>query len=113
VKLLFVENHEVFRQVVTAQFLSDLEVLPVARIVDARGALARERFDCVLVDYNLDDGKGTELVRWCRALGMGVPIIGVSSDEEGNALLLSAGANDLCPKASFRQLRAVIARHVG
>ena len=108
--ILYVENHDVFRRVVTTQFLADLEVRTAASIEGAKALLANEAFDCVLVDYDLDDGKGAELVRWCRASGVDVPIIGVSSHEDGNAALLDAGADDICPKARFRELRAMIDR---
>ena len=47
----------------------------------ARQALADQSFDVLLVDYDLDDGKGDELVKELRASAKAVTVIGVSSHD--------------------------------
>ena len=61
-------------------------------LVAAPQALRDGRFNLLLVDYNLDDGKGDERVRELTAPGRTILVIGVSSHDEGNAALLRAGA---------------------
>jgi CheY-like chemotaxis protein len=60
-RILFVENHQVFAHTVIEQFLSNHEVVLVATVAEAKQALTTS-FDVVLVDYDLPDGKGTEVV---------------------------------------------------
>ena len=42
----------------------------------------RRHVDILLVDYRLPDGRGTELVRELRRLGMGVPAVLMTANEE-------------------------------
>jgi DNA-binding response OmpR family regulator len=106
--ILYVENHAVFAENVKKQFLSSHLVTVVPSMSAARQAIFKATFDLLLVDYDLDDGKGDELVRDLRASGSDIPIIGVSSHEEGNAALIEAGANTICSKMEFDQIQLVI-----
>ena len=108
VKVLFVENHQVFAETVIEQFLTDHEVVLVPTVAEAKGVMAQS-FDVVLVDYDLPDGKGTEVVRALRAMHFRGNIVAVSSREEGNAELRAAGAKDTCSKRDFRAIAAAIA----
>ena len=108
VRLLFVENDAVFGRVVVQEFLAEHDVTIVATIADAL-RVVDEPFDAVLVDYDLDDGKGTAVVNALRRRGFGGRIIGVSSHDPGNAALVAAGADDACSKMRFDE----IGRHLG
>src|ERR1700722_10908272 len=96
--ILYVENHSVFAENAKRQFLSHPSVLIVPSIAAARQALQTQTFDLLLVDYDLDDGKGDELIRFVRGFSSRPLIIGVSSHEEGNKALLSSGAAVTCSK---------------
>lgn len=61
--ILFAENHTVFAKTVIAQFLAAHEVSVAPSLADARRRLSERFFDVLLIDYDLDDGKGDELVR--------------------------------------------------
>ena len=61
-----------------------------------------------LVDFDLDDGKGDDLVRELCASGCRTIIIGVSSHEQGNGALIRAGATAVCSKMQFDQIQTVI-----
>lgn len=104
-KILFVENHAIFARQVTACFLSAHEVTIVSTLADARRRLNVDTFDVVLVDYDLDDGKGEQLIREMRGAGRTVRIIGVSAREDGNAALLRAGADATCSKMNFDRIQ--------
>lgn len=107
-RILMVEDHQRFAQAVIAEFLEDHDVIIAAGVNAAREQLAGERFEVVLVDYDLPDGKGDEVVRWMRANDLDVPVVAVSSHEFGNTQLRQAGANAVCSKMKFRQLPAIL-----
>jgi len=109
-KVLFLENHEVFAKAVVSQFLAKHDVRIVASLAEARDALDAETFEVALVDFDLDDGKGVELVRKVREIGMQMKIIAVSSHEYGNSALVEAGADAVCAKLDFDQIDDVIAK---
>src|ERR1051325_5279729 len=108
--ILFVENHGVFAATVIRQFLSQHSVTVAASLSDARRRLADAAFDLLLVDYDLDDGKGDELVKELHASGSAVKVVGVSSHDEGNTALLQAGAVAVCSKTEFDRIQEVIDR---
>lgn len=108
VNILYLENHAVFAQQVVQQFLSAHRVTVVPSLLAARSAIASGGFDLVLSDYDLDDGKGEEFVRECRATQPRLPIIAVSSHDEGNAALVAAGASAVCGKMQFDRIQQVI-----
>lgn len=107
-KILFVENHAVFAANVVREFLSRHTVTVVPSIAAARQARGAGSFDVVLIDYDLDDGKGEAFVRELRADGDRIVIVGVSSHDEGNAALRRAGASAICSKMQFDQIESVL-----
>jgi len=109
-KILFVENHQLFAETVVAQFLARDAVTIVANVFEAFDLIRTGRFDAVLVDYDLDDFKGDAFVRRLRSSGSTIPIVAVSARETGNAVLVAAGADAVCHKADFRSIRRVLER---
>src|SRR6266481_4518254 len=107
-RIIYVENHAVFAANVIRQFLSRHSVTVAPSLSAARQALEVGHFDLLLVDYDLDDGKGDELVRELNTTGKAVAVIGVSSHEEGNTALLRAGAVAVCSKMQFDRIQSVI-----
>jgi DNA-binding response OmpR family regulator len=107
-RILFVDNHPEFTATVIASFLREHEVVVVPTIAGAKERLAASAFDVLLVDYDLDDGKGDELVRWLRGTDSGARIIAVSARDRGNEALVAAGANRVCPKIGFARIQAVL-----
>ncbi|MBK9973165.1 MAG: response regulator [Planctomycetes bacterium] len=107
-RILFVENHEVFSALVARKFLGEHEVRIVATLREARASLAESEFDLVLLDDQLDDGRGEELALELRAQGTHPTIIGVSAYEDLNAALVRAGADAACGKLQFSQIEALI-----
>lgn len=106
-RILFVENQAVFARTVAEQFLSSHEVVVVPSLAAARAALA-DRFDAVLVDFDLDDGKGDTLVAELVAAGFGGRIVAVSGRPAGNEALLAAGAHVAWPKSSMSRIALVL-----
>ncbi len=104
-RILFVENHPVFAHLATQQYLHGHQVTQALTLDEARAHLKQTHFDAVLVDFDLDDGKGDELVRELRDVAR---IIAISAHEAGNAALLAAGAHACCPKARFQDIAAFL-----
>jgi len=109
-KILYVENHAVFARQVTEQFLSKHEVTIVPSLSQARKILSEGTFDLALVDYDLDDGKGVEIIKEIRKKWPALGIIGVSSHEEGNQAMLKEGASAVCSKMNFDKIETIIER---
>jgi DNA-binding response OmpR family regulator len=107
-KILFIENHSIFAQQAIIHFLSAHQVTIVPSLSMARSSLAANQFDLLLVDYDLDDGKGEELVRELREAGNKIRIVEVSAREEGNAALLHAGVDAICSKMEFNRIQELI-----
>jgi DNA-binding response OmpR family regulator len=106
-ELLWVENHPQFTRF-ARPFLAGYAVTVVPSLAAARAALGKARFDVVLVDFDLDDGKGAELVREL-ASRVGRPVIvATSSHTDGNAALLHAGADAVCGKLDFARIPGLL-----
>ena len=108
-RILFVDNHPEFTATVVEKFLREHVVLVVPTIAAAKEQLETGTFDVVLVDYDLDDGKGDELVRWLRARRTSAKLIAVSARDRGNEALRAAGVDDVCPKLEFSRLQGLLA----
>jgi DNA-binding response OmpR family regulator len=107
-RILFVENHPVFAKTVITQFLPEHQIIIAPSLTAARLALEQNQFDLLLVDYDLDDGKGDELVEEIRGSRSELKVIGVSAHAEGNSALLEAGADAVCGKMDFDHIDDII-----
>ena len=103
-KILFVENQCVFAATVIRQFLSQHLITVATNLFAARRALADASFDSVLVDYDLDDGSGDELVKESKASDGMVKVVGVSARDEGNTALLRVGSDSVWSKMEFDRI---------
>jgi DNA-binding response OmpR family regulator len=107
-RILFVENHEPFSSIVRKKFLAAYEVQVVKTLAEARVALTAESWDVVLIDHDLDDGKGVVLVKELEGKPARPFIIGVSAYDDLNRDLLNAGADAACGKLQFSQIEEVL-----
>jgi CheY-like chemotaxis protein len=109
-QVLYVENHARFAKITVGQFLASHQVTVVPSVVAARQALAQSTFDVVLVDYDLDDGKGDEIVKEIKSQFPHLLIVAVSSHQVGNDALVAAGADAVCSKMQFSNIETVFAQ---
>ena len=107
-QILYVENHAVFAAHVRSQFLPQHDVCIVPSLEAARQFLISQVFDLVLLDYDLDDGKGAELLIDLAKLPSRPYVIAVSAHDLGNMALLKAGANEICGKLHFSKIAGVV-----
>ena len=108
--ILWIENHTEFARLAIRQFLAGHTVTVVPSLAATHAVLAVSRFDVLLVDFDLDDGKGTDLVRSLQDSPRRLPIVATSAHEEGNRALLAEGADAVCSKLAFAEIRHVIQR---
>lgn len=107
--ILWVENHLRFSQIAVKNFLASHAVTVAPSLVAARRCSSEAEFDLVMLDYDLDDGKGAELVHEIVNGPSGLPLIATSSHLAGNQALPNAGANAVCSKMDFANIEQVIA----
>jgi two-component system phosphate regulon response regulator PhoB len=93
----------------------DIDLVP--GISDARQLLAEGRYDLVLLDLNLPDGNGLDLLRDLRKdLGTGVPVLVLSGLRQEEVVVrgLELGADDYVTKPfSPPELLARVSRCLG
>jgi DNA-binding NarL/FixJ family response regulator len=99
-----------------------LDQEPGLEVVDQASALAECRddilddVDVAVVDLNLPDGDGVELVRWIRAFAphVSVLVLTISMEPERHAMALEAGAEEVISKAaSIEDILAAVWRLAG
>jgi signal transduction histidine kinase len=121
-KLLLVDDDDLDRLAVKRALLQagvDAQVVEHAGRDPALAALQNERFDCVLLDYQLPGSNGIETLTAIRAAGHRVPVVALTGqgDEELAVALMKAGAADylnknaLAPERLERSLRYAMALH--
>ncbi len=121
-KLLLVEDDELDRRAVKralAQAGVDAVIEEESGRDRALTALNNQRFDCVLLDYQLPGSNGIETLSAIRAAGHRVPVVALTGqgDEELAVALMKAGAADylnknaLAPERLERSLRYAMALH--
>ena len=110
VKVLLIENHQVFARTVVDLFLKNHSVTVVPTVMEALDTHRAAVFDVVLLDYDLDDFKGDVFLKRVRARGDTIPVVAISAKPDGNAALLAAGANTVCQKADFHAIAKILDR---
>ena len=102
-KILLVEDNSEdaeFLRVCLAQRNHSVTLTRASLINDAVTALEKERFDVVLLDLNLPDGRGVECVERLRAADDLIPIVVLSGqgDEDFAVEILNRGVQDYLVK---------------
>lgn len=109
-RILLVEDDAALaRGIALALDAHERTVTAAQTAAEARRAVAAERFDLVLLDINLPDASGLELLRDWRANGDQTPVILLTANdmEMDEVVGLEAGANDYITKPfSLAVLRA-------
>jgi DNA-binding NtrC family response regulator len=107
-KILYLENHPHFSKMVIKEFLSEYSVILTANVSEAKEFVRGQIFDLALVDYDLDDGKGTEFIKYVKGMDIKLPMVACSSHEKGNCALLASGTIAVCSKLEFKKITSLI-----
>jgi len=110
--ILIVEDDQVLANQLKETLAKEhYQSLLTASIKEARLALEERDFDLVLLDWNLPDGDGIELLRSWRSIKLPTPVLVLSAKSSINerVFALDAGADDyLCKPYSNLELLARI-----
>lgn len=104
ISVMLIDDHASFRQPLA--FMIDREpdfavVAEAGTLAEARAALADCELDIAVVDIDLPDGSGLDLVPDIRRShpGAGVIVLSASADPRHRALAIEAGAAGVLPKS--------------
>ncbi len=102
-RLLVVDDHDVVRQglVTTLKSCGYTSIESATTIKESRSKIAAFNPEAIIVDINLPDGSGLELVQWIRKISGTVAIIVLSLNEPSlfAHLARNAGANAYVSKS--------------
>lgn len=102
-RLLVVDDHDVVRQglVTTLKSCGYTSIESATTIKESRSKIAAFNPEAIIVDINLPDGSGLELVQWIRKISGTVAIIVLSLNEPSlfANLARNAGANAFVSKS--------------
>jgi two-component system response regulator RegA len=99
-KILFVEDDENYRVILGRLLRDHLEIYYAPTLQEALEILAKEKFDCVLVDPGLPDSLPKETVKTVMAANPDANVLVISghTDPETVAAALHAGAHGYLSK---------------
>jgi len=102
-KVLIVDDSPISRRILTGIIQQHCEIQDVTTSNDGAGAIERIKagsFDLVLLDWQLPEKTGIEVLEEIRALGLKTPVIMVTAGKEKDQVLraFKAGANDYLMK---------------
>ena len=122
VRIMLVEDHTAFRQVLTFLLSDDPELEVVAQagsVAEAREALEGglgETLDVAVVDLVLPDGDGREIIRELRrsSPGVGIMVLSATVRFEDNEEILEVGADVVLDKVrSYSTIAEEVRRLAG
>jgi len=109
-RLILVEDTPDVAEAIVASFTRRGEAIDhAATVEEARDSLAVQDYDVVILDINLPDGSGTDLLRGLRKAGNATPVLMLTArcEVEDRVAALDGGADDYLVKPfDLRELEA-------
>jgi DNA-binding NarL/FixJ family response regulator len=103
-RVLIVDDHAVVREGLFSAFTdANLEVVgSAATVAEAIAQIAHTNPDVVVVDLNLPDGSGFEIIQWIRSISqeIGIVILTLNSGPEFIVAAMKSGANSFVVKTA-------------
>ncbi|CAB4637497.1 unannotated protein [freshwater metagenome] len=104
IRVLIVDDHAIVREGLIGAFThANLEVVGSAvTVAEARAQIAHTNPDVVVVDLNLPDGSGFEIIQWIRSISKetGIVILTLNSGPEFVVAAMKSGANSFVVKTA-------------
>ena len=101
---LLIDDHAVVRGGVrrALELRGSFQIFEAATIAEAFAQIARVNPDLIIVDLNLPDGNGLEIVQWVRSISTQIAIVVLSFNESDDYVLaaMNAGASAFVQKAT-------------
>jgi signal transduction histidine kinase/DNA-binding response OmpR family regulator len=113
IKVLVVDDDDVDRMAVRRALKAtglDASITEADSAEAALARLAKEHFDCTLLDYRMPGSDGLDVVRAARERGLQTPFVMLTGfgDEQTAVELMKAGAADYIPKSSLTPERLAL-----
>lgn len=103
-KVLIIDDHEVVRNGIKSvlELRNTFEVFEAASKLEAQAQIAKINPDAIVVDINLPDGNGLEIVSWARSISSILAIVVLTFNENDEFVLtsLQAGASAFVNKSA-------------
>lgn len=77
--ILIADSNPDYRKLI-ASVLDDVEIRESDNAADAMTILKTEKIDMIILDFRLPDKSGVEVLHWCRANAIHVPVLFMSQD---------------------------------
>jgi CheY-like chemotaxis protein len=103
-KILYCEDSEEFRKMTIENYLTDHQVTVVSDGREGIEVFDAMSFDLVLLDYEMREVHGPEVVRHIRKRDRKIPVVAVSMSDLLNEKLLALGATLAVPKRHIEDL---------
>jgi len=107
-KILFVEDNEEFQLCVVRDYLFDHEVDSAYDGSEGIKLFDHNFYDLVLLDYQMDQVHGPDVVSHIREVNKLIPVIAVSMEDRLNEELLKLGATAALAKRHMTKLVQLI-----
>jgi len=112
-RIVIIEDHPSVREGVKRALDSNgfNEIFEAPNIAEARALISQINPQLIIVDLNLPDGSGFELITWARSVSNEIAIVVLSLFEDSNHVLaaMKAGASSyVCKSAPLPQLIAAV-----
>jgi DNA-binding NarL/FixJ family response regulator len=112
-RIVIIEDHPTVREGVKRALVSSgfNEIFEASNIAEARARISQINPELIIVDLNLPDGSGFELISWARSISQEIAIVVLSLFEDGNHIIaaMKAGASSyVCKNAPLPQLMASV-----
>lgn len=103
-RILIIDDHEVVRSGIKSalELRKTVEVFEAASKLEAQAQIAKLNPDAIIVDINLPDGNGLEIVSWARSISSLVAIVVLTFNESDEFVLaaMQAGASAYVNKSA-------------
>lgn len=104
IRVLIVDDHAIVREGLSNAFaLANFQVVgSVGSVAEAIAQIAHTNPDVVIIDLNLPDGTGFEVVQWIRSISqeIGIVILTLNSGSEFVIAAMKSGANSFVAKSA-------------
>ena len=103
-RVLIIDDHAVVRQGIRSalQSCENFHIFEAASKMEAQAQIAKLNPDAIIVDINLPDGNGLEIVAWARSISKTLAIVVLSFNESSEFVLgaMKAGASAFLNKSA-------------
>jgi hypothetical protein len=103
-RILLIDDHAVVRQGIRSalQIQENYQIFEAASKMEAHAQIAKINPDAIIVDINLPDGSGLEIVSWARSVSKSLAIVVLSFNESSEFVVgaMKAGASAFLNKSA-------------